>query len=69
MVYNNSMSDEYSHRILRVRLYELGHEFKDIDALNLQDLGDITGYWDGKAKGEAKLRKINRPASRGRGKR
>lgn len=52
-----------------MRLFELGHSFDYIDdELHLGDLGDILGYWSGKAKGEEKMRKIaQRRASRRHG--
>lgn len=67
-MYNAPISNDYGHRILRVRLFELGHSFEEIDAIKLKDLGDITSYWDGKAKGEEKMRRINRSKPGGRGK-
>ncbi len=66
IVYNALINDEYGHRIMRVRLFELGHTFEEIDALNLRDMGDIASYWDGKTKGEAKMRSINKPKTGGR---
>lgn len=32
-------------RVLRVRLFLLGHSFKEIDEMSLQDAGDVFGYW------------------------
>lgn len=49
-----------SWRVLRVRMWELGHTFEEIDNLTLEQLDDIVGYWAGKANGEEKLRRTNK---------
>lgn len=56
------MKDDYGLRILRVRLFELGHSFEEIDAMKLRDMGDITSYWHGKGLAEKKLKKQNATA-------
>jgi hypothetical protein len=33
------------NRVLRVRMWELGHSFDEIDAMNLEDMGDVFAYW------------------------
>jgi hypothetical protein len=56
--------------MLRVRLFELGHSFEYIDSMNLQDMGDVSAYWDGKAKGEGKMRDIaQKNSKKGKGRR
>lgn len=35
---------QYS-RVLRVRMWEMGHSFEEIDAMNLEDMGDVFAYW------------------------
>jgi hypothetical protein len=32
-------------RVLRVKLFLLGHSFDEIDTMSLQDAGDVFGYW------------------------
>lgn len=46
-----------SWRILRVRMWEKGHSFSEIDRMNLQDIGDVLGYWHEKSRIEKHMRK------------
>lgn len=39
------MDTEVYLRVLRVRLFLLGHDFDVIDRMSLQDAGDVFGYW------------------------
>jgi hypothetical protein len=50
------MTDENSWSATRIRMWELGHRFDEIDSLGVEEVGKIIGYWSGKSKGEAKLR-------------
>lgn len=51
------MDDDLNWRVIRVRLFEMGHSFDEIDNLGVQDVGDIIGYWTGKAKADEKRNK------------
>ena len=31
---------------MRVRMWEKGHTFDEIDEMNLDDFGDVLGYWN-----------------------
>lgn len=44
-------------RIYRVRMFLEGHSFAEIDATNLDDLGDVIGYWTEKQRAEETARK------------
>lgn len=33
----------------------MGHSFDEIDRMNLDDFGDVIGYWREKERGESKL--------------
>jgi hypothetical protein len=37
-------------------MFEMGHSFKEIDATNLDDIGDVLGYWTEKRRGEDRLK-------------
>lgn len=59
---------EKSIRIVRVRLFLLGHTFEYIDSLALSDLGDLVGYWDEDRRAdeyleEKRRRKQQKPSS------
>lgn len=41
-------------------MWEKGHSFEEIDAMSLDDVSDVVGYWSGKAMGEGKLQKTKR---------
>jgi hypothetical protein len=45
-------------------MWEMGHSFDEIDAMSLEDISDIVGYWSGKAEGETKLRKTRKNLDR-----
>lgn len=55
MVYDAELDVEMSWRIIRVRLFLVGHTFEYIDSLPINTLGDIVGYWSGTAEAEQKL--------------
>jgi hypothetical protein len=48
---------ETAYRVIRVRMWEKGHTFEEIDGMSLQDMGDILGYWSEKNRAEQKLAK------------
>lgn len=57
-----------SIRIMRIRLFLLGHTFETIDSMKLSDLGDLVGYWDEDRKAdeyleEKRRRKQQKPSS------
>lgn len=50
-------------------MWEYGHSFSDIDQMNLEDYGDLIGYWTEKGRAEKKERekKANKRNSSRRG--
>lgn len=46
--------------VLRVRMWELGHSFEEIDNMNLYDFGLVIAYWHEKGRVEAKRNRIRR---------
>jgi len=48
------MDYDTSMRVLRVRMWELGHSFSEIDDMSLVDMGDIISYWSQKSRIEQK---------------
>lgn len=59
-MYNKPLSLEDSYRILRLSLFEDGHSFPEIDAISLEDLGDVIAYRAESAKAEEKSRNKNK---------
>lgn len=55
MMYERPTDLETSWRVLRVRMWEKGHTFDEIDRLSLADIGDIVGYWSEKDEAETRL--------------
>lgn len=56
-IYDRVMPVDMALRVLRVRMWEQGHEFADIDNMNIQDMGDIIGYWHEDGRIQQKRRK------------
>jgi len=50
------MEPAISWRILRVRMWLEGHTFEEIDQLNLDDVGDILGFWSEKDRVDSRQR-------------
>jgi len=48
-----------SWRVTRVKMWEHGHSFEEIDNMSLTDVSDVVGYWSGKARGEERLRRTH----------
>lgn len=46
------MTYEEALRVLRVRMWEKGHSFEEIDNMSITDLGDVIGYWSEVQRGE-----------------
>lgn len=57
MAYNQDIDAETMMRVYRVQLFELGHSMAEIDAMNIDDIGDIIGYWAEKNRAEGKLKR------------
>lgn len=55
MLFDQELDPELAKRILRIQLWEAGHDFKDIDTYSIQDVSDIVGFWSGKNMGQEKL--------------
>ena len=49
-----------SIRIMRVRLFLLGHTFETVDQLKLSDLADLVRYWDEDRRAEEYLEEKRR---------
>lgn len=52
IVYEGDMTYEEALRVLRVRMWEKGHSFEEIDNMSITDLGDVIGYWSEVQRGE-----------------
>jgi hypothetical protein len=65
------MPNESAMMVARVRMWEKGHTFDEIDGMNLDDFGGVLGYWNETARLEAKKRRMEERAKRraNRGKR
>lgn len=55
MAYDQDLDLKTSMRVWRVRMWELGHSFDEIDHMALSDFGDVIGYWSEKGRAEAKI--------------
>ena len=45
---------------MRVRMWEKGHRFDEIDDMNIADYGDIIGYWNETSRLEAKAARASK---------
>ena len=59
-IYDRPVNQEFSWRVHRVRMWEQGHSFEEIDKMSLEDAGDIIGYWSEKSRIEAKQAKTRK---------
>jgi len=55
MAFDTPLSTESMYKVIRIRLFEMGHSFEYIDTLSLKDISDIVGYWTGKSLAEKRL--------------
>ena len=55
LVFDKKLSQSQNWRLLRIQLWETGHEFHEIDRYTVQEISDIVGYWAGKSRAESKL--------------
>lgn len=55
-----------AYRVLRVKMWEMGHSFPEIDNMSLEDFGDILAYWEEKAAIEKKRAKTRENLSKSR---
>lgn len=55
-IYDRPVTQEFSWRIQRVKMWEHGHSFEEIDAMSLEEIGDVVGYWSEKSRIETKQR-------------
>ncbi len=58
--------DQY-HRVLRVRMFELGHSFDEIDRMNLEDMGDVFAYWREKKMVDERMAEKRKNLSKNKG--
>lgn len=54
------MDMETSVEILKVRMFEMGHSWSDLENMNLENFGLVVGYWHEKGRVEAKRRRIQK---------
>lgn len=59
-IYGRKMTADMSFRIIRAKLWEHGHSMEEIDSMNLEDIGDVLGYWNEKTRIEAKQAKTKK---------
>ena len=55
------MPEDIYRRVLRIKMWEIGHDFEKIDNYTLQDMGDILAYWHEKER----INKKRKPKKRG----
>jgi hypothetical protein len=48
---------DISLRIARVKMFEQGHSFEEIDSMNFHDFTDVLSYWAGDSMGMKKKHK------------
>ena len=54
MKYDRGLDNETSWRVTRIRMWEEGHTFEEIDNLTLGQIGDILGYWSERERASKK---------------
>jgi hypothetical protein len=64
-VYDADIGPEFQWDMLRMKLFDEGHELSEIDKLSFYDIGTIIGYKSGVSKGEEKMAARNKRLSRG----
>lgn len=69
MAFGAPLDESFAWRVMRVKLFLLGHSFESIDNMGLQDYSDVIGYQSAEAKAKAKQQKRQQMASQSKGKR
>lgn len=59
MVFDAEMPERMGWLVTRIRMWEMGHSFGEIDTMGVEDVGHIIGYWTGKNRGEERLRRMH----------
>lgn len=57
IVYEREMTADQAWRVFRVKMWEMGHSFAEIDQMNMNDIGDILAYWSEKDRAQAAMDK------------
>jgi hypothetical protein len=57
VVYERDMPADDLMRIYRVQMFELGHSYKEIEGMTLEQIGDVLGYWSEKDRAEKAIKK------------
>ena len=52
--------DMFGFKVARIKMWEKGHSFDEIDNMGVDDLGHVLAYWSGKSLGENKLARENK---------
>lgn len=52
------MPNDKALEVLKVRMWELGHSFEEINKMNLYEFGLVISYWHEKGRVEAKRNRI-----------
>lgn len=60
MAFDQGIDLETSFKVWRIRMFELGHSFEDLDNMALNDIGDIIGYWSEKGRAEERLNRMRK---------
>ena len=50
----------FGFKVARIKMWEKGHSFDEIDNMGVDDLGHVLAYWSGKSLGENKLARENK---------
>lgn len=51
------MTAAQAWRVFRVKMWEMGHTFAEIDQMNMDDVGDIIGFWSEKDRATAEQKR------------
>lgn len=57
MYYERGMDFDTAIAVLRVRMWEMGHSFAEIDSMSLEDFGNVIGYWSESQRAKSRLQK------------
>jgi len=66
-IYDREMDFKQYIHVLKVRFWEKGHSFEEIDNMTIEQMGWVLGYWNEKDRIERKRERTKRNLSKSRG--
>ncbi|HEB28919.1 MAG TPA: hypothetical protein ENI05_14380 [Porticoccus sp.] len=60
------MDNETAIRVLRVKMWEKGHPFEEVDGMNLEDVGDVIAFWHENNQIDARRNRMRGNLKRGK---